>query len=134
MGYSYMMQNFVVPGSCPVQIDVPVFSPLVLQTQNIQAVDQQLSFSFQNATSSGTSSTQGLSLVYINQQNLPIVQPLQSVSSSGTTTTFTANFPYSANMMNGLTVAVLVQGSGPFASADAVAAATVYGPALIEIN
>lgn len=129
------MQNFIVPNSCPVVIDVPVFPPLNLQTQSIQAVDQQLSFSFRNGNNSGGSSgTQGLNLVYINQQNLPVVQPLQSVATSGDTTTFTANFPYTANMMNGLTIAVLVQGAGPFASADAVANATVYGPAIIEIK
>lgn len=128
-----MMQTFVVPGSCPIQLDVPIFKPLTLQTQGIQANDQQLSFSF-DSTDSSASSTQGLNLVYINQQNLPIVQPLQGVSTSGSMTTFTASFPYTANMMNGLTIAVLVQGSGPFASADAVANATVYGPALVQIN
>lgn len=129
------MQNFIVPNSCPVVIDVPVFPPLNLQTQSIQAVDQQLSFSFRNGNNSGGSSgTQGLNLVYINQQNLPVVQPLQSVATSGDTTTFAADFPYTANMMNGLTIAVLVQGAGPFASADAVANATVYGPAIIEIK
>lgn len=36
--------------------------------------------------------------------------------------------------MNGLTIAVLVRGSGPFSSADAVANSTVFGPAIIEIN
>lgn len=133
-GYSYMMQNFIVPGSCPVAIDVPVFPPLSLQTQSVQANDQQLSFSFQNNGTSGASNTQDFNLVYINQQNLPIVQPLQGVTTSGDTTTFSASFPYTANLMNGLTIAVLVQGKGPFADADAVANATVYGPAIIEIN
>lgn len=128
------MQNFVVPNSCPVEIDVPVFPPLTLQTQSIKAADQQLSFSFQNKNNTGSGSTQGLNLVYINQQNLPVVQPLQGTTTSGNTTTFTANFPYTANMMNGLTIAVLVQGSGSFTSADAVANATVYGPAIIEIK
>lgn len=126
-----MNQNFVVPGSCTTQIAVPIFKPLVLQNTDIQATDQQLQFSY---STSGVSNTNGLSLVYINQQNLPIVQRLQNVHTSGSEVTFSANFPYQENLMNGLTIAVLARGSGPFPSADAVANATVFGPAIIEIN
>ena len=135
--FSYMNQNFVVPGSCPTTINVPIFSPLKLVTSGnvvgtkIQARDQQLSFSFSNDKQTSTS---GLSLVYINQQNLPIVEKIQNVQNSGNQVTFSANFPYSKNEMNGLTIAVLTQGSGPFTNVDAVANATVYGPAIIEIN
>jgi hypothetical protein len=132
-----MNQNFVVPGSCPTTINVPIFSPLKLVTSGniqgtgIQARDQQLSFSFSNDKQTSTS---GLSLVYINQQNLPIVEKLENVKTSGSEVTFSANFPYTENEMNGLTIAVLTQGAGPFTSVDAVANATVYGPAVIEIN
>lgn len=129
--FSYMNQNFVVPGTCPTQINVPIFDKLTLQTSNVQARDQQLSFSFSNQKQSNTNS---LSLVYINQQNLPVVETLQNVQNSGSQVTFQANFPYVKNEMNGLTIAVVTQGSGPFTDADAVANATVFGPALIEIN
>jgi hypothetical protein len=129
--FSYMNQNFVVPGTCQTQINVPIFGKLTLQTSNVQARNQQLSFSFSNDKETSTSS---LSLVYINQQNLPIVETLQNVQNSGNEVTFQANFPYVKNEMNGLTIAVLTQGSGPFTSADAVANATVFGPAVIEIN
>jgi hypothetical protein len=72
--------------------------------------------------------------VYINQQNLPVVVPIQNAHTSGNEATFQAKFPYAENEMNGLTIAVVTQGSGPFASVDAVANATVFGPAIIEIN
>lgn len=134
-----MNQNFIVPGTCQTQIDAPIFSPLKLTTSgNIQGTgirpqDQQLSFSFANNGSSQTSTT-GLSLVYINQQNLPIVEQMQNVKTSGDQVTFQAKFLYVENEMNGLTIAVVTNGAGPFASVDAVANATVYGPAVIEIN
>jgi hypothetical protein len=72
--------------------------------------------------------------VYINQQNAPIVESLLDVQVSGGDATFTAAFPYNLNEMNGLTIAVLTKSAGPFSSVDAVANATIYGPAVIEIN
>lgn len=130
--FSFINQVFIVPGSCPTQINVPVFPPLVIETANIQAADQQLQFSF---TNNGTSTaTTNLNLVYINQQNLPIVEPLSNVQTNGDSVTFSANFPYQQNEMNGLTIAVVTNSAGPFTSADAVANATLYGPGIIEIN
>ncbi len=81
----------------------------------------------------------GFSIVYINQQNLPIVEGIQNASVSKNndgfgTFTFQANFPYSANLMNGLTITALVNGTGPFAGVDDVAMATVAGPGLISIE
>jgi hypothetical protein len=35
--------------------------------------------------------------------------------------------------MNGLTIAAVTNGAGPFATADAVAQASIFGPGLIEI-
>ena len=126
-GFSYINQNFVVPGSCQTAINVPIFSPLRLQTSPVQARDQRLSFSFTNDKSTSTSM---LSLVYINQQNLPIVVPIQNTQTSGEEVNFQAKFPYAENEMNGLTIAVVTKGSGPFPSVDAVANATVFGPAI----
>jgi hypothetical protein len=73
-------------------------------------------------------------VVFINQQNVPVVQPITVSPSNNNLVTFSAPFPYSKNEMNGLTIAAVVQGSGPFADVDAVAAATLFGPGLIEIN
>lgn len=131
--FSALNQNFIVPGSCPNigEISLPIFAPLTVVTSNIQAKTQNLQFQF---TTTSAANYAGLSLVYINQQNLPVVEPLLSPTQSGNTISFSAAFPYDQFEMNGLTIAAVVQGSGPFASADAVAQATVAGPGLIEIN
>lgn len=131
--FSALNQNFVVPGSCPNigEISLPIFAPLTVVTSNIQAKTQNLQFRF---SSNNSTTYSGLSLVYINQQNLPVVEPLQNPTQSGSSISFSAAFPYDQFEMNGLTIAAVVRGSGPFASADAVAAATVAGPGLIEIN
>ncbi|OAP58535.1 hypothetical protein AYL99_07625 [Fonsecaea erecta] len=125
--YSSLQQNFIVPGTCPNDntIDVPIFGTLNVLTTNIQAVDQVLSFSIQ------ADSTEGLSLVYLNQQNLPIVETIVSPATSNGVTTFSANFPFSQNSMNGLTIAAVVNSTGPFANANEVANKTLFGPGLI---
>jgi hypothetical protein len=131
--FSALNQNFVVPGSCPNvgEISLPIFAPLTVVTSDVQAKTQNLQFQF---TTTSPTSYSGLSLVYINQQNLPVVEPLLNPTQSGNTISFSAAFPYDQFEMNGLTIAAVVNGSGPFASADAVAAATIAGPGLIEIN
>lgn len=48
--------------------------------------------------------------------------------------TFTAPLPFEENLMNGLTIAAVVEGEGPFPNITSVAAKTLYGPGLIEIN
>lgn len=48
--------------------------------------------------------------------------------------TFSVDFPYGQLVMNGLTLANVVHGAGPFTLATAIANSTVYGLALIEIN
>ena len=73
-------------------------------------------------------------MTYINQQNLPIVKPMNSMSSREGTVTAEALFPYNKNLMNGLTIAAVTNGSGPFATADDVSKATVFGPGVIIVN
>jgi hypothetical protein len=89
-------------------------------------------FSFQLHAACGRNQT--LSAVYINQQNLPIVQPITIDSVVGGTITAEALFPYDQNQMNGLTILSLTNSTGPFLSAQAVANATVFGPAFIIVN
>jgi hypothetical protein len=134
--FSALNQNFVVPGSCPNigEISLPVFGPLTVVTSNISPSTQNVQFSFTATASANAASAAGLSVVYINQQNLPVVEPLLNPTQTGNTVSFSAAFPYAQFEMNGLTIAAVVKGSGPFANADAVAQATVYGPGLIEIN
>ncbi|KAF1990133.1 hypothetical protein K402DRAFT_390438 [Aulographum hederae CBS 113979] len=74
-----------------------------------------------------------LSLVLINQQNVPLVEKLQNVHVEGKVVTFEAEFPFTEEELNGLTIAALVRGEGPFGSADEVAEVTVAAPGLIEV-
>jgi Ferritin-like domain len=149
--FSALNQNFIVPGTCPNlgQIKLPIFQALNVDTQNIQPKSQTLEFSLSIPSNNGNSSGHGtwkrdaqhdsnyyssLSLVYINQQNLPIVENITIVSIKGDTVTFHADFPFDQFLMNGLTIAAVTKSPGPFASADAVAEDTLFGPGLIEIN
>jgi hypothetical protein len=76
----------------------------------------------------------GLSLVYINQQNNPVVQKLVGAKAVNGTVTFTSPFPYAAGAFgNGLTLAAVALATGDLTSADGVAAATLFGPGIIEI-
>jgi len=140
-----------------------IFGVLNLLTTNIQPVDQLLTFSFdinslKNSANldfgklfSGSTSQYGswaqggspsgnvdwtnsnLYLQYINQQNIPIPEQLQNVKVAGSVVTFQANFPFVENLLNGLTIGAVTVGSN-FTSAQAVADATLFAPALIEVN
>jgi hypothetical protein len=149
--FSALNQNFIVPGSCPNigEIALPIFQTLTVDTQNIQPVSQTLEFSISIAHANANSTHGGwkrdgpernasyyssLSVVYINQQNLPVVEPITNVAIEENTVTFDAEFPFDQFLMNGLTIAAVTKTAGPFASADAVAKDTIFGPGLIEIN
>jgi len=140
--FSALNQMFVVPGSCPNSniINLPVFAPLSVDSTNIQPKVQDLSFSFQADVTitpqlASTNSNYSLSLVYINQQNLPVVETLDNIKVNGNTVSFTAKFPFDeATFGNGLTIAAVTNSTGPFTNAAAVADVTVFGPGLIEIN
>lgn len=126
--FSALNQVFVVPGSCDAavaQVGLPIFAPLTVSPAAPSAQTQTLTF-----TTTDDVISSAKALVYINQQNVPIVTQIVN-SGNGT---ITANFPYEENEMNGLTIAALVSTEGPFASADEVANVTVAGPGLIEIN
>jgi hypothetical protein len=134
--FSSLVQTFAIPGSCPNinTIPLPIFAPLTLVTAPIAPDIQTLEFSFVVNEHAPLVNSSSLSLVHINQQNLPIVEPLQSLAQQGNAVTFSANFPYDQFVVNGLTLANVVHGAGPFTSASAVANSNVYRPALIEIN
>ena len=73
-------------------------------------------------------------MTYINQQNLPIVKPMNIISNKEGTVTAETLFPYTKNLMNGLTIATVTNSSGPFATADDVSKATVFGPGVTIVN
>lgn len=127
------IQGFTVPGSCPNinLINLKTFAPLAVVNQP-GAATTQVKYTF--TAPQGFNTKAPLSIVYLNQQNLPLVEPLQVLSVSGQTITGQALFPYDANEMNGLTIAAVSTSAGPFANADAVVASTIAGPGLIEVN
>ena len=139
--FSALNQAFVVPSSCPNAntIGLTIFDKLTVETANIDAKVQPLTFSFElpqsGADPAWKADYSGLSLVYINQQNTPVKETLTDVKVSNGKVTFTATFPFDqATFGNGLTIAAVALNSGDLTSADGVAKATVFGPGLIEIN
>jgi hypothetical protein len=102
--------------------------PLAGGLEQVQLID------FSIAPISGANYS-SLSITYINQQNIPVVEPLQSVHVGADAVTFKATFPFNGTTFgNGLTIAALTQGATSFASAKDVAAKTIAGPGLIEVN
>ncbi|KAF2150888.1 putative sexual development protein [Myriangium duriaei CBS 260.36] len=130
--FSALNQQVIVPGTCPNLTDIalPVFSPLIVSSRYVSSYTSSVSF---NITTDNTTLVESLSLVYINQQNLPIVEPLQNVTMADGKVGFKAAFPYNNNI-NGLVIAALTKTPGPFANASEVAQATVFGPGLIEVS
>lgn len=126
------IQMFIVPGSCPQplsNINLTTFGPLTVVTTP-EAKSMTLEFAVPGAVSPAANS-----IVYLSGANLPVTVPISNVSSVAGKSAFTASFPFASGFANGLTIAALVKGAGQtFKSNDAVAAATVYGPGLIEVG
>ena len=126
------IQMFIVPGSCPQplsDVNLTTFGPLTVLTPP-QAKNTTLQFAVPGAVSPYNNS-----IVYLSGANLPVTVPISGVSTVAGKSTFSASFPFASGFANGLTIAALVKGAGEtFKSNDAVAAATVYGPGLIEVN
>lgn len=129
------IQSFTIPGSCPNINTIPLktFKPLNVLSTQIKPETQNIKFSFVKADA-GTEDWSSLRVVFINQQNTPIVKNLDNVKVEGNSVTFDGAFPYDEFLLNGLTIAAVTKGNGSFANADAVAEATIFGPGLIELN
>ena len=130
------LQSFVIPGSCPninlISADIPTLQPLTITTAMPQAKNSTLDFQIM-----GSSKLSGMYIAYISGQTVPVVEPIKNVKTANNMTTFSAAFPFQSAtgyFSNGLTIAAVVMGMGPFANVSAVADAAVYGPGLIEIN
>ncbi|KAK6221364.1 hypothetical protein LQW54_001463 [Pestalotiopsis sp. IQ-011] len=130
---SVLNQMVVVPGSCPDTIPgVPILGALNVDTDKISTQTTEIRFSFR--TNDTKVDTDGLSLVYINGQNLPVVEKLSNVKNDHGLVQFTAPFPYQQFQMDGLTIAAMTKGSGPFANASDVASAALFGPGIIDFD
>ncbi|CAI7611051.1 unnamed protein product [Penicillium glandicola] len=126
------IQSFIVPGTCPNIDSIPLktFAPLdVIVGPTAEMSNIKVSFEDHEGIDQST-----FWLTYINQQNLPIVEPLRVVSTKNDTITAEALFPYEAHEMNGLTIAAVTATKGPFPNAYSVANTTLAGPALFIIN
>ncbi|KAJ9614075.1 hypothetical protein H2200_002211 [Cladophialophora chaetospira] len=137
--FSALNQAFIVPGSCPnVQtINLTIFDPLSPSPQFLQPQDQDVKFSFlaAGAKSHYATNYQTLQVAFLNQQNVPVLAKLDNVSvAKDGTLSFSAHLPFNKFIMNGLTIAAVVDGAGPFNTINDVVAATQFGPSLIEIN
>lgn len=127
------IQSFIVPNSCPNIGSIPletleplnVIRPPTAKTGNIMV-------SFFDHHHETVESI--LWMVYINQQNVPVVEPLHVISREDNEVVAEALFPWDAYQMNGLTFAVVTATEGPFANAYTVAKATIAGPGIFIIN
>ncbi|GAB7352301.1 hypothetical protein MBLNU459_g2754t1 [Dothideomycetes sp. NU459] len=128
------ISQFIVPGSCP-NIDViglTAFPALTTETMPKAQNSTQL-FSVNGTNVTATSA----SMVYISGQNLPVSVPITNVNvdTAEGMTYFFAQFPYDEGFARGLTIGALVSGTNEtFMNVSQVAAKTLAGPALIEIN
>ena len=127
------LKRFIVPDSCPKPlstINLPSFKPLDVITKP-EAKNSTIKFAVDGPIDPNTQS-----VVYLSGQKLPLTVPiLHTHIRRGTSSTFfAAEFPFDAGFSNGLTIAAVVNGKASFATPQEVAAATVYGPGLIEVN
>ncbi|KAJ4410959.1 hypothetical protein N0V82_009110 [Gnomoniopsis sp. IMI 355080] len=141
-----VLQNFV--DSCPFDqtdknlINITIFPTInVLSGEggmNVLPQDQTLEFSADLTTAPAgwqdfQDDCEGLFVTYFTGQNLPISEPVQEASFVGNVITFKANFPFSQNVMQGLSIASLTT-SGNFSGPGSVPAATLAAPGLIQVN
>jgi hypothetical protein len=126
------VQGFTVPGSCPNIDEIPLrtFETLEILTP-AKAESVNLTFSFEDKQNE---SEHSLWVTYINQLNVPVVEPLTVISKEGTLVEAQALFPYNEYELNGLTIAAVTKSDGPFADVNTVAKWTIAGPGLIIIN
>ncbi|KAI0967183.1 sexual development protein [Xylaria arbuscula] len=130
------LQQFVV--SCPfdiTQIPLPIFPPLNVLT-TAEAKDMYLSFSADlsaNADVNDGTDFSSFFVTYLVGQQLPISEPVINAKFDGGVLTFDALFPFTENIMEGLSIAALTNASN-FSSADAIVANTLAAPGLIQIN
>ncbi len=123
--------QFIVPGSCP-NINVIGLTPFPALTVETTPEGQNSTLLY---SISDTISASDVTLVYISGQNLPVSVPISNVNTEGGKTYFFAPFPYDVGFARGLTIGALVKGANAqFNNTSAVAAVTLYGPALIEVD
>lgn len=152
--YSWL-QRFTVPGSCPnatgtgAEIDIPLRTFPRLDVCGEVNKKGPLTL-----CAPGVVDPKKMSVALVNGSLMPIVLPITIVKrgvcdagggryqkplacgvngADGVVTTFTVNFPYENNVMNGLILVAVVESDGAYAIADDVSDKTLFGPAVIEL-
>jgi hypothetical protein len=131
------LQDFIV--ECPSfevdKIPIPIFPAL-----NVRAAaeprDMYLPFSANlsgNAEINAESDFTKLYITYLVGQQLPVSEPIINPKFDGGVLTFDALFPFTENLMTGLSIAALTN-SSDFANADALVGNTLAAPGLIQVN
>ncbi|PTB63206.1 hypothetical protein BBK36DRAFT_1136406 [Trichoderma citrinoviride] len=143
--YSFLNNNFIVPNSCPFDVNalgVPIFTQLSVEggsaALNVRPEDQWLNYSadlssVKNAAKFSNGNGEGLFVTYFSGQLVPFSVPVKDFKWNGGKVTFKAFFPFEENIMFGLSIASLTDG-GNFTNPDAVPAATLAAPAIINVN
>lgn len=144
------MQRFIVPGSCPNMghIPLPTFPRLELE-RPVAPTTEPIRVTLRV---SGAVHPERQRVAFVNGALVPTVVPFTVVDGTGEgkrgtmpvlaqeallherETVVTADFPFTANVMHGLTLAAVVWDREGFITAEDVANATVYGPAVIEVE
>ncbi|CAK7224773.1 hypothetical protein SBRCBS47491_005666 [Sporothrix bragantina] len=137
------LQDFVV--SCPFDvastIPIPIHPTIaVVGGGEVSAQDQTLTFTadLTNVAAAApyignaAACNSGLWVTYLTGQDLPVSKQVSNASWNGNVLSFSAEFPFNEFVMEGLSIGALTT-AGSFASPDAVGAATLAAPALIQV-
>lgn len=150
--FNAILQNFVVPGSCPsldlletpaTGVGLNETGVLTVLTKDFSLTDITAHFSVQTFVPSNTQSYYQAHghgsnmnyITYINQKNTPVSIKINqdSIKLEENAIHFSATFPGATNDLSGLTIAAITESNG-FTSPDEVASVTQFGPGLIEVN
>ena len=137
--FSILNQKVIVPGSCSGKGNDDLFKAIsILEPLNVVNPEPDLSnqdVKFTVSSNMTQSDFQKLKVVFINSQNVPVVSDIENVSVSGNTISFQAYFAAADLIANGLTISAVADPSvNKLDTVPNVAAASIFGPGLIEIN
>jgi len=125
-GFNALMQNFVVPGSCPNPPKIRLLTPLVLDTKLKQGAypPETIEFSFDPKAAKYNGGK--LYIGYNNQRNLPVIEEVKIIGHGKGQAKFPRGF-------NGFVVSGLVT-SNKFTNIDDLANASIAGPMGIHVS
>ena len=129
------LHSFVDPTSCPNLdvIDLKVFEKIAVLTPP-KAADSTIKLSLANGNGTWVEDKEYYG-VYVNQGNRPVVVPVKQVNGrKGGEIVVEAEFPYTAHLLNGLTIVSVTDRPGPFANVDEVAGNATWAPGFIVVN